>query len=128
MQDGRTSTTGLQNRVCRNEVTNSSQNRKMEKLDFRKNDNAGSVFGSVFLKMAANGYLKVTHSYLRFSLGTHRDHSLVPRISVSGFRQFSLYIFVNLYCLYLENITLFRKSGSLTLHHLLLLLASINFI
>ena len=67
VQDGRTSTTGLQNRVCRNEVTNGSQNMKMEKFDFRKNDNAGSVFGRIFLKMAANGYLKVTHSYSRFS-------------------------------------------------------------
>ena len=80
--------------------------------------NVGIVFGRVFLKTAANGYLKMIHSYSRFSLGTHRDHSQLHRMSGSGFSRFFLYIFANLYCLYLENKTLFRKSGSVTLHHL----------
>ena len=109
-----------QQRVCRNEViTNGvNQNMQMKKFDFQKNDNDGSVSGHVFLKTAANGHLKLTHSYSRFSSGTHRDYSQVHRISGSGFSRFSLYIFANLYCLYLENKTLFRKLGSVTLHHL----------
>ena len=84
----------------------------------KKERNVGVVFGRVFLKTAANGYLKMIHSYSRFSLGTHRDHSQLHRMSGSGFSRFFLYIFANLYCLYLENKTFFRKSGSVTLHHL----------
>ena len=111
---------------CRNDkVTDGELNMKRQskyvdrrKFDFRKNYNVGSVFGRIFLKTAANGYLRVTHSYSRFSLGTNRDYSQLHRTSCSGFSRFFLYIFANLYCLYLENKTLFRKSGSVTLHHL----------
>ena len=78
----------------------------------------GSFLGAFFLKTAANAYLNVTHSYSIFSLGTYRDYSQLHRISSSGSSQFLLDIFANLYCLYLGNKSLFRKSGSVTLHQL----------
>jgi hypothetical protein len=53
-------------------------------------------FRSHFFKTVANGYLKGTHFYSRFSLGTHRDYSQLHRIAGSGFSRFFLYIFAKL--------------------------------
>ena len=69
VQDGRTSTTRIIAETINDKVTDGELNMKRQskyvdrrKFDFRKNYNARSVFGHIFLKTAANGHFKVTHS------------------------------------------------------------------